>query len=54
MTRNEMMAYLLTAILGGAIAAYFGGLIALLGLFAGLAIIGFADMVVHLRQTVYS
>ena len=51
MTRNELMAYGMTAVLGGAIAGYIGGLIGVLGVFGGLGIVGYADLVVHLRQT---
>ncbi len=48
MTRNEMMAYVLTAVIGGGVAGYIGGLIGVLGVFAGLAIVGYADLLVHL------
>lgn len=48
MSGNEKTAYAVTAVLGGAIAGYIGGLIAVLGVFAGLAIVGYADMLVHL------
>jgi hypothetical protein len=48
MTRKEKMAYVLTAVLGGSIAGYIGGTIAVLGVFSGLAIVGYADMLIHL------
>ena len=44
MTRNEKMAYALTATIGGAIAGHMGGLFGLLGVVVGLAIVGCADM----------
>lgn len=50
MNRNEMMGYLLTAVLGGAIGGHIGGLLGLLSVFAGLAIIGYVDLVAHLRE----
>ena len=48
MTRNEKLAYVFTAVLGGSMAGYIGGPIAVLGVFSGLAIVGYADMLVHL------
>ena len=48
MTRKEKMAYVLTFILGGSIAGYIGGPIAVLGVFTGLALVGYADMLFHL------
>ncbi len=51
MTRNELMAYGITAVLGGAMAGYIGGLIGVLGVFGGLAIVGYADILVHLQRT---
>ena len=51
MTRNELMAYGLTAVLGGAIAGHVSGLTGILAVFTGLGIVGFAEMLVVLSRT---
>ena len=50
MTRSELLAYSLAALLGGTIAAYAGGLLGVLGVFAGLGLVGFTELVVLLNQ----
>ena len=49
MTRSELLAYGLAATIGGAIAGHIGGLIGVLGVFLGLSVVGYADLVVHVR-----
>lgn len=44
MSRKEILAYLLTAIGGGAMAGHIGGVPGVLGLFVGLAVVGFVDL----------
>jgi len=50
MNSFEIVSYLTAAILGSAVAGYFGGLIAILAVFGGLGIVGFSEMLVVLRN----
>jgi hypothetical protein len=47
MSRKEIWAYVVTAIIGGAAAGHSGGVTGVLGLFVGLAIVGFVDLLFH-------
>jgi hypothetical protein len=50
MTRTELFAYLLVAVLGSVIAGYAGGLIGVLGVFGGLGLVAFTEVLVILHQ----
>ncbi len=49
MTRKEMLAYVLVAIVGGVTAGLIDGVPGLLAVFTGLGTVGFVDLLVHLR-----
>ena len=51
MSRFEVSAYLLAAVLGSLVAGHIGGLIGVLAVFAGLGTIGFTEMLLIMRQT---
>jgi hypothetical protein len=51
MTRTELFAYLLAAVLGSTIAGYAGGLLGILAVFGGLGLVGFTEMLVVMHQT---
>jgi hypothetical protein len=50
MNGYEITAYLVAALVGGAIAGHIAGLIGIFGVFAGVAAIGFAEMLVVLSR----
>ena len=50
MTRTELLAYSLAAVLGSVIAGYAGGFLGVLAVFAGLGVVGFAEMVLLLNE----
>ena len=45
MNRNELIAYFLAAIVGGAVAGHLVGLIGVLGVFAGVGLVGYTELV---------
>jgi hypothetical protein len=51
MNRNEMIAYLLAAVVGGAVAGHIVGLAGTLAVFTGLGLVGYAEMVVLTSQS---
>jgi len=51
MNRLELVSYMTAAVLGSAIAGYFGGLVAVLAIFFGLGIVGFGEMLVVLHKS---
>ena len=46
MKRSELMAYLLATVVGGAVAGQVAGLTGTLGVFAGVALVGYVEMLV--------
>ena len=50
MSRFELIAYLLAAVLGSLVAGHVGGLIGVLAVFAGIGTIGFTEMLLIMHQ----
>ncbi len=46
MNRNELIAYFLAAVVGGVVAGHLAGLIGMLGVFAGVGLVGYTELVV--------
>ena len=51
MNRNEMIAYTVAAVVGGAVAAQIAGLVGVLGVFAGIGLVGYAEMLVVMSRS---
>ena len=51
MTSNEMIAYTVAAIAGGAVAGQIAGMVGALGVFAGIGLVGYAEMLVVRRRS---
>ena len=51
MNRNEMIAYMVAAVVGGAVAGQITGLVGTLGVFAGIGLVGYAEMVVVMSRS---
>ncbi len=50
MNRNELIAYGLAVVIGGAVAGHFAGLIGILSVFGGICCVGYAEMIVELSK----
>jgi fructose-specific phosphotransferase system IIC component len=46
MNRNELIAYLLAAVVGGVVAGHIAGPVGTLAVFTGIGLVGYAEMVV--------
>lgn len=51
MNRKELVAYMVAAVVGGAVAGQIAGLIGVLGVFAGIGLVGYAEMVVFMSRS---
>ena len=51
MNRKELTAYMVAAVVGGAVAGHIAGLIGMLGVFAGVGLVGYAEMVVVMSRS---
>jgi hypothetical protein len=51
MNRNELIAYMLAAVVGGAVAGHIAGLIGMLGVFAGVGLVGYTEMVILMHRS---
>jgi hypothetical protein len=51
MNRNELIAYSLAAVVGGAVAGHIAGLVGMLGVFAGIALVGYTEMVILVNRS---
>ena len=51
MTSNEMIAYTVAAIAGGAVAGQIAGLVGTLSVFAGIGLVAYAEMLVVMHRS---
>ena len=51
MNRNELIAYMLAAAVGGAVAGHIAGLIGMLGVFAGVGLVGYTEMIILMNRS---
>ena len=50
MNRNELIAYGLAVVVGGAVAGHLAGLVGTLAVFAGVCCIGYTELVIELSK----
>ena len=50
MSRNELIAYGLAVVVGGAVAGHIAGLVGVLGVFGGVCCVGSAELLVELSK----
>lgn len=50
MNQSELMAYFTAAMIGGAVAGEIAGPLGTLGVFAGVALIGYVEMIIELSK----